>query len=210
MEVQLPSSSSIPRPDALSDVHVDPPAPRLLGVVEGAVAGPIPTLEPDEVPLPTTYPGRRLRAVVRDPRTVWVSWENLEPGEIDGWEIVALDAGGQAMASFRAQAGATGAYLQLPSARLRRVVLRALREDQPPAAVAVTSFAPPAPAIATEAGAAPWVSVTRDEVFGDLFQSESVGPLPVPSAGAAPSATGVGTSSTQVPAPSSHVHAPSS
>lgn len=188
MEVQLPTSSSLPLLDAPSpSVRVDPAAPRLLGVDELALAS-VPEdteaglfLDRGE-PLPTAYPGRRLRAIVGDPGTVWVSWENLETRDLSGWEIVALDGGGETMGSFRAEAGATGGYLHLPASQMRRVVLRALRDDLPPAPVAVTTFPPPADPIATEGGSAPWVAITRDEVFGDLVSPHDVGPLPEPPA----------------------------
>jgi len=124
---------------------------RLLRRVEQAEEG----KEPTEVyidrglPLPESYPGTRLRVLVRDPGTIFVYWEAEEiTGE--GWELAAWSTEGELLASFRSLVGRSGSgYLLCESSRVVRVTLSPVaggevREVRLGAAVALGAAQEPA------------------------------------------------------------------
>lgn len=72
-------------------------------------------------PLPELPPQPRLRAMVRDPGTTYVYWD--DPARAAGWTVEALGRDGRTLGST--QAADRSAWLEAPAAEVDRVTLRA-------------------------------------------------------------------------------------
>lgn len=94
------------------------------------------------VEVPSAYPGTRLRAMVRDPGTVYVYWEQDTQGS-QGWEVAALDAEGNILDSFTTDRTGSSGYLKVPHGALGQVQLRRVLADGAMASVASTWLAAP-------------------------------------------------------------------
>ena len=117
-----------------------------------------PTVEPsaDDVfidrgePIPESYPGERMRVLVRDPGSLYVYWET-EDGDPAGWEVSA-ERDGQVLHGFHADDPTSGGYLRAPAADVQRVTVRSPR--RPPRFVAelprAAQQAPTAPVLPEE------------------------------------------------------------
>ncbi|MDX9721622.1 MAG: hypothetical protein RBU37_12805 [Myxococcota bacterium] len=100
------------------------------------VAAPIELREPTDVfidrglPIPESYPGTRLRLLVRDPLTLFVYWETRRESE-EGWEIRALGADGELLLTFRSPLKRSGSgYLHFPPERVARLLLLPVQGGQ--------------------------------------------------------------------------------
>jgi hypothetical protein len=95
--------------------------------------------------VPERYPGKRLRAMVRDPSTVYVYWEIPEL-DVEGWEVNALGPADAVIDSFRTDGRGRSGYLRVPSGTPGRVLLSPLAGGQPQGLVATATFGSPASA----------------------------------------------------------------
>ena len=93
--------------------------------------------------LPESYPGTRLRAMVRDPGTLYVYWEVDDAGQIDGWEVRALDPLGRTLAEFSTGPLGRDGYLQPAAASIGRIEVRPCRGGRPGEPLASVEFGMP-------------------------------------------------------------------
>lgn len=133
-----------PLPVASQPPAVAPTPPAPATPVTAAPVTPAPRASQQALPedLPEAYPGNRLRAMVRDPGTVYVYWEQPTSGS-EGWEVAALDPNGQVLDAFRTEEGGTSGYLRVPHGALGQIQLRRVDGEGAPAHVASTWLASP-------------------------------------------------------------------
>ncbi len=163
-------------PGEASSSHVRPAKPAVAEVAMEAEPG-----EPTDIyidrglPLPESYAGTRLRVLIRDPGTLYVYWDVDDTQQREGWEVVALDSAGKAIASFRSpSAGAGQGYFNIPVARVARVALHPL-DGGVSVKTAILGVAV-VPDVQPEVVGEQWVNVHTDEI------------AVAPSAGQAPAA----------------------
>ena len=99
---------------------------------EAADSEPVPpvTVEPSEADvyidrgeaIPESYPGERMRVLVRDPGSLYVYWE-AEGGDPRGWEVSA-EREDEVLHGFHATSPTVGGYLNAPAADVQRVTVR--------------------------------------------------------------------------------------
>ena len=95
------------------------------------------------LPVPDSYPGTRLRVLIRDPETLFVYWESATYSA-EGWEISAFDSMGSCVFSFRSSEPLSGfGYILSSVERVKRVSLRPIKNASPAEELLAAQIAPP-------------------------------------------------------------------
>lgn len=119
------------------------------------------------LPVPDFYAGDRLRAMPRDPMTLFVYWEadHDAPG---GWHLAAYDHGGSFLAGFSTPPGRhRSGYLEVGDvARVASVVLSRIVDGRPQALwTLAVAFAPSTPP--STSGAERWIDLSTGTAHGE-------------------------------------------
>jgi len=117
--------------------------------------------------IPDTYPGSRVRVMVRDPSTLFVYWEIPGAQGAEGWEVGAVDAMGGTREAFRVDRTGGHGYLHVPTAEVARVTLRPVVGGWAGAPVAEVAV-PQTAGDEAPAGTAAWVEGAFDAPTGTI------------------------------------------
>lgn len=137
------------------------------------------------------YPGGRLRAMVRDPGTVYVYWEPSKETEAEGFEVKAVDSDEQVLDSFRTDERGRSGYIRVTPGAQGRVQLRPIRNGEVgrPIAAAWFSMSTGAP---SDDRTERWVDVRPDQQVKEPARPPRAGAawqIPSPSGAGAPSSS---------------------
>lgn len=137
------------------------------------------------------YPGGRLRAMVRDPGTVYVYWEPSKDTEAEGFEVKAVDADEQVLDSFRTDERGRSGYIRVTPGAQGRVQLRPIRDGEAgrPIAAAWFSMSTGAP---SDDQTERWVAVRPEQQVKEPARPPrpGIGREAPPSSSGAPSSSG--------------------
>lgn len=120
--------------------------------------------------LPSRYGGRRLRAMIQDPHTLFVYW-NLEDEadkvRPDAWVVDVLDPEGLRLESIETNTMVNSLYIHIAPSSLGRILLRPIHGGVHHDSVAEVLFRTPT-ATASERGEELWAQASQ---VSDVFQS---------------------------------------